>query len=107
MGFDLEGAHGCFHFNNTGWKMALTIANENGWQPRGTEPPVAPPGTMGNPYEDWDGGYGFNDGQTVTAEDASAIAEALDIAIAKGLPPIPKDDPNDEEAQEIRETLRK
>ncbi|MEP7134307.1 MAG: hypothetical protein ABI904_05190 [Chloroflexota bacterium] len=59
--------------------QALDLARRYGWSPRGTRPPA-----MFNSYAlnaDWFGMYLTNDGQTVTAEDAHALAEALECAL--------------------------
>jgi hypothetical protein len=59
--------------------QALELARCYGWRPRGTRPPEA-----FNSYAlnaDWFGLYLTNDGQMVTAEDARALAEALECAL--------------------------
>src|SRR5262245_57325667 len=81
MGMDLSGAAGgYFRFNNRGWADVLDLAELYGWEPVGTASPRN--FETGEPqYADWDGGYGSNDYQIVTAPDAAAIATALEAAL--------------------------
>jgi len=81
MGMDLQrnAPNGYFRFSNFGWGMVLDLAQRHGWQPAGTAAPAYYQ-AAGDP--DWSGGYLSNDGQTVTAEDARAIAGALEKALA-------------------------
>ncbi len=76
MGVDLNGtAGGSSRVTNDGWAMALSLAQEYGWEPHGTLPPLGIPG------EEWDTGqYHACDGQTVAMEDAFQIASALERA---------------------------
>jgi hypothetical protein len=56
----------------------LSAACQHGWQPQGTRNEGVP---------DWDGEYVANDGRDVTevtAADAAALAQALDLARANG-----------------------
>jgi hypothetical protein len=72
MGFDLSSDGGRdFRLNVSGWGAALRTAKANGWKPAGTVLDEEP---------GWDGDYYTNDGQYVTAEDALAMAQALDAA---------------------------
>jgi hypothetical protein len=64
-------------FGYGGWAYVLEIAEKYGWQPQGTE---RPPDLDAS--EPWEGEYGSSDGQRVTAEDARALADALDAAVA-------------------------
>ncbi len=50
--------------------LLLTTAKEYGWEPAGT---------INEDYPDWGGGYCWNSGQQVTAEDAAGIADALEL----------------------------
>jgi hypothetical protein len=83
MGVDLSGAQGGLHLNIAGWSMCLVRAREHGWEPAGTKAPVSynEDGTICTEMtcapDEWDGGYGSNDHQTVTAEDARNLSEAL------------------------------
>lgn len=61
-------------FSRPFWAKALELAEEYGWQPRGTQPPIS--------GVDWLGGYSTNDGQVVIAEDAFLLAGALEKALA-------------------------
>jgi hypothetical protein len=76
MGYDLTNSSGQTHqWKVLGWWHLLNLAREYGWLPRGTEAPShSGPG--------WDGNYFQNDGQLVTADDATALAEALDRLLA-------------------------
>jgi hypothetical protein len=78
MGMDLSGAGGEFFWNFFSWPRLLQIAEEYGWEPAGTLPPEY----MEMPEEgQWSGDYTSNDQQTVTAEDAWQLAEALERAL--------------------------
>ncbi len=64
------------------WKEVLRIAEANGWQPAGTEPPprdwgLAAPLEAAQP---WDGNFSEPRGQLVTPADAFSLAAALDDA---------------------------
>jgi hypothetical protein len=75
MAFDLEGKAGTFRMSSFGWPRVLAIAEAYGWEPAGTNPPV------GLGRSNWDGSYGSNDGQLVTARDARALAAAIEEAL--------------------------
>lgn len=65
----------CRTFSRQFWTKALELAKLYGWKPVGTRPP-----SHLDFYQigaEWDGGYLTNDGQTVKAEDAHALAAAL------------------------------
>ena len=79
MGMDLDGKGGDFRFNIYGWRAVLALAEMNGWEPAGT---------VLEQELGWSGGYDTNDGQTVTAEDAARLADALERA----LPDLPDHD---------------
>jgi len=75
MTVDLNNQQGN-HINitNIGWSKVLTLACYYGWQPAGTLPPAS----WDEAEEPWDPlDYSFHNHQTVTKEDALAIADAL------------------------------
>jgi hypothetical protein len=106
MGMDLYGDHGDERVNCWRWQCILLLGLKYGWEPRGTEPPD-PENSDHEDSEDedfddedfdhedssfedfdpkeWDGNYDSNCGQTVTADDAAALANAVERA----LPDIP------------------
>lgn len=64
-------------FSSDTWEHLLRLARLNGWRPAGTRQPLDWPAA-----EAWDrGDYFASKGQTVTAEDARAMAEALSRAL--------------------------
>ena len=75
MSFDLERKGGSYRWSNTGWPAVMELAEAYGWQPAGTAPPE------GVERAAWDRGYGTNDGQTVSAQDAKHLADALDAGL--------------------------
>ena len=82
MGMHLDRGDGPFTYvNRLGWITALQEAVKYGWDPKGTEAPTIQLATVyeGRP-EDWDGGYCWNVGQTVTEDDALGLAAALERA---------------------------
>ena len=75
MGYDLYSQTGdeYVYFNFGNWPMLLSAAESYGWKPAGTQ--------AGETYHDpsmWEGTYLSNDGQIVTAQDAAALADALE-----------------------------
>ena len=66
-------------FNRQFWVSALELARLYGWQPMGTLP--APGVDFSQPGADWQGTYLTNDGQVVRAEDARALAAALERSL--------------------------
>lgn len=64
-------------FNCETWEHMLRLARLNGWSPAGTEEPDDWPN--GHPWDRFN--YSSTDGQTVTAADARAIADALSSAL--------------------------
>ena len=77
----------CRTFSRQFWSKALELAGLYGWKPLGTRPP-----SHVDFYElgaEWDGRYLTNDGQTVNAEDARALAAALE----RSLDDIPDENP--------------
>lgn len=67
--------------NNSRWDLLLTIAHEHGWEPMGTDPS----GLEGYevPPEKWDGSYFGEQGQYIRADDAEALAAAIDRAVKR------------------------
>jgi hypothetical protein len=80
MTVDLRGKGGSVSMGSANWRVCLEIAHKYGWEPKGTR---APDHVIGDPAQ-WDGGYGTNDFQMVTDDDARAIAEALRRGIVVG-----------------------
>lgn len=67
-------------FSRQFWAKALELAQSYEWKPVGTHPP-----SHIDFYElctEWDGRYFTNDGQTVEAEDARALAAALERSLS-------------------------
>ena len=83
------GSCGEFSFHTRAWQLVLTLGQWYGWQPAGTRAPD-PAYFDDAPVDpaDWDGRYFPPAGQVVTAEDARALADALERA----LPDLPDDD---------------
>jgi hypothetical protein len=74
MGMSLESESGSYqYFDVATWVSLLKAARAFGWKPAGTEAP--------NNEREWNGSYASNDGQCVTAADASALADALSLAL--------------------------
>ena len=65
----------CRTFSRQFWAKALELAQIYGWEPVGTRPP--PRIDFYQLNAEWDGRYYTNDGQSVKAEDAYALAAAL------------------------------
>lgn len=80
MSFSLSSEHSEFRFNNSGWYEVLRLALEHGWEPAGT---VLERGQNEwfAPICDWQGGYDTNDYQKVTADDARALADAVEKSV--------------------------
>ena len=79
MGYDLQNEKGnTFRWNVWGYSPVLSLAEVYGWKPKGT---VLNNWESGEIETDWDGKYFSNDGQVVTAEDASDMAKALSKAL--------------------------
>jgi hypothetical protein len=72
-------------FNIDAWPMLLRMARSYGWKPAGTQPGPDYADHNLKPTVEWDGTYLTNDGQVVMAEDAAALADAIERA----LPDIP------------------
>ncbi len=69
MGFTLHRGDQLVSIGWHSWGQILDAAKRHGWIPAGTESPIA---------------YELNDGQTVTADDAWAFADALQVALDAG-----------------------
>ena len=69
----------CRKFNRQFWVKALELARLYGWQPMGTLP--APGVDFSQLGAVWHGTYLTNDGQVVRAEDARALAAALERSL--------------------------
>ena len=82
MGMDLSGAGGRFRFTGEQWIAVLRLGCQYGWEAAGTEAPELPDenGEM-VVCDGWEGSYGFNDFQTVTADDAKNLADAIERAL--------------------------
>ena len=77
MGMDLVNEAGArFKVVTAGWGFYLNLAQAYGWEPAGTLPPDGYAGA-----EPWPGEYDWNAGQSVTSEDAHALASALQQAL--------------------------
>lgn len=67
------------------WSRILSLAQFYGWQPMGTLPPylhnLRRPTDARGGVNGWDGTYLRNEGQVVQAEDAFALALALQVAL--------------------------
>jgi hypothetical protein len=61
----------------TAWGGALMLAEEYDWHGEGTRDPLQP-----GSQSSWKGQYSLNNGQRVVETDASAIADALEAALA-------------------------
>jgi hypothetical protein len=70
-------------FSGEAWIKVLNLAMSYGWQPMGTRLKSVIEGYSFDveEWEEWDGTYLTNDGQTVIAEDALALAAALQRAL--------------------------
>jgi hypothetical protein len=70
-------------FSGEGWVKVLNLAMAYGWQPLGTRlsSVIESYRFDTEEWEEWDGTYLTNDGQTVTAEDAFALAAALERSL--------------------------
>jgi len=77
----LTNKHGdYFRFGLTAWHKMLDLAAMHGWEPAGT---LMPEHWTDPDYDwpEWGGGYTTNEYQRVTAEDAAALADALESAL--------------------------
>lgn len=92
MGMSLVGASRNEHFSLAEWNWLLELAVRQGWRPAGTRLEWDVEDEVLQMYvKKWDGSYCSSHGQTVLAEDAGALADALDRALAapgeEGVPP--------------------
>jgi hypothetical protein len=70
MSVDISGYAGAeTFFSNAGWAFLLGFAGAYGWRPAGT---IAAPD-----HATWDGHYDPPEGQTISAPDAEALANAV------------------------------
>jgi len=69
----------CRKFSRQFWAKALELARLYGWQPLGTSP--RPGVDFSGLCAEWQGVYLTNDGQIVSAEDAYALASALERSL--------------------------
>jgi hypothetical protein len=105
MSFELKAKGRSAHWSNSGWPAVLQLAEDYGWQPAGTIPPKR------INRDAWDGGYASCDGQLVSADDAKALADALERGLAddfkKATPRTApaSQQPNNEHQQEAFEKL--
>jgi hypothetical protein len=77
VGFDLTSESGeSYQMRSGGWSLVLSVADAYAWAKQGSLPPEGVAAT------DWDGSYASNDGQRVTAEDARALADAIERMLA-------------------------
>ncbi|MCO6453476.1 MAG: hypothetical protein J5I90_22030 [Caldilineales bacterium] len=95
MTFELVNVNGdevgYTRFSRLQWMYILDLACEYGWVPKGTAPPEkwdTNDPQRDSPLPPWEGTYFSNDRQIVTEDDALALAEALNKAIA----PMPDSD---------------
>ena len=70
-------------FSGEAWIKTLRLAMVYGWQPMGTRlsSVIESCGLDIEEWDEWDGTYLTNDGQTVLAKDALALAAALERAL--------------------------
>ncbi|HET7842483.1 MAG TPA: hypothetical protein VFM21_12795 [Terriglobia bacterium] len=77
MGYDLMNESGAdLRLSNAGWALLLNLAEAYGWTPQGSLPPEDLAAS------EWTGDYDTNDGERVSREDAKAMADALERALA-------------------------
>jgi hypothetical protein len=87
MGIECRNEKSSFWCQQWRWPKLLRLAEAHGWQPQGTSQP--PEDAIHFPGGRWDpSSYTSNDGQIVSAADARALANALELA----LPNIPDHD---------------
>jgi hypothetical protein len=75
MGFDLRRADDVLSLGFHTWTRAYAFAIEGGWEPKGTLPAKR---FSQDVRAAWQGWYDSNDGQIITADDASNMAAALE-----------------------------
>ncbi len=96
MGMALGRAGGdYFGVSYSLWAAMLELARRWGWRPAGTDPPG------GCDPAGWGGSYYSSDGQRCRAEDARALADALERFLS-GEPESAAAPPPDEERERLR-----
>jgi hypothetical protein len=75
MGMDLRRGEDGISVSVFSWARAYAFAIEGGWNPQGTLPPEH---LAEEEKANWPGTYDTNDNQIITAEDALAMAIALE-----------------------------
>ena len=82
MTYDFRNMQGgSLNLNIVAWHKMFELAKLGGWEPAGTERPLywdSPEFAPALEHEEWGAGYHTNDFQGVTAEDAAALADALE-----------------------------
>src|SRR5690242_7336785 len=73
MSMTLSGTERTLLVGHGAWGQVLSTAQENGWEPMGTLPPI-----YGQEALDWSASYTSNDSQLVIDEDAASLADALE-----------------------------
>ena len=81
MGMDLFSGDATMWWEQWRWPKLLRLAQAHGWQPLGTVQP--PEAQTDYPGGRWDGNDTSNDDQTVLAEDAQALADALERVLLR------------------------
>jgi hypothetical protein len=84
MSVRLVGPAGSLSLPKEAWASALALGHAYGWKPAGTEQPgAADAGGMDAAlFDDWDGRYFDQYGQTVTSDDARNLSGALNEALS-------------------------
>lgn len=77
---EFEIKRDCLKLSEQHWQLVVEVAKKNGWVPEGTG---EPPGWNLQVHGKWDGGYDTPDNQLVSAKDARAMANALQVEISK------------------------
>lgn len=90
MGFDLRRGDDVFSVSKWTWTRAYAFAIEGGWAPKGTLPAKR---FSKQQRKEWQGWYDSNDGQIISAEDASNMSMALERMMATLPPPTATADP--------------
>lgn len=88
MGFDLRRGDDAFSLGYHTWTRAYAFAIEGGWEPCGTLPPDS---ISVEARARWEGRYDSNDGQIITADDASNMATALKMSLLTIAAPVASD----------------
>ncbi len=82
MGIDFipRNGKGLLDLSTRDWDILRKMALDHGWEPMGTVDPYG--GEADGIIIEWDGGYHTSDFQLVLEEDLTAMADALERAIA-------------------------